>query len=50
MEKEFESIPRFNDHGSTCSGHGNYVLDCEYKIKDQRDLLVKVLDNYIENE
>ena len=39
-------IPKFNDH-SNCQGHANYILDCEYTKKDDIDLIIKVLDNYI---
>lgn len=47
MEKTYPPIPRFNDHGSTCKGHANWMLDCEYTKQEERDLLVSVLDNYI---
>lgn len=47
MEKIYEAVPRFNDHGSNCSGHTNYVLDCDYTKQQDRELLSKVLDNYI---
>jgi len=46
--KTYKPIPSFNDHGSTCKGHANYLLDCEYTQQDERDLLVSVLDRYIE--
>lgn len=49
MEKQYEKIPAFNDH-INCKGHGNYMLDCEYTTKDDRDLLVKCLENYIEKD
>jgi hypothetical protein len=43
-------IPKFNDHGSNCKGHANYMLDCEYENQEDRELLVKVLDNYIDED
>lgn len=44
----FKPIERFNDHGSTCKGHANHMLDCDYTEKEDRDLMVTILDNYIE--
>ena len=49
MEKTYEKVPSFNPH-SNCQGHGIYVLDCEYEDKEDRELLVRCLDNYIVNE
>lgn len=46
MEKIYEKIPSFNDH-SNCKGHANYMLDCEYTSKEERDLLSNTLKNYI---
>ena len=46
MEKTYEKVPSFNPH-SNCQGHGIYVLDCEYEDKEDRELLVRCLDNYI---
>ena len=42
-----EPIPKFNDHPN-CKGHANFMLDCEYTEKEDRNLLVKVLENYID--
>lgn len=47
MEKEYSPIPRFNDHGSGCKGHANWMLDCEFTKKDERDTLIMALDNYL---
>lgn len=47
MEKTLKPIPRFNDHGANCKGHGNWMLDCTYEKQEDRDNLIKVLDNYI---
>ena len=47
--KEYEKIPSFNDHPN-CKGHANFMLDCEYEKKEDRDLLVNCLDNYIEKD
>ena len=50
MTKEtYNKIPTFNDHPN-CKGHGNYMLDCEYTTKDEREQLLKVLDNYIDEK
>ena len=29
-----------------CKGHANWLLDCDYSRKEDRDLLSKILDNY----
>lgn len=42
-------IAPFNDH-SHCQGHANFMLDCTYEKQADRDLIIKVLSNYIENE
>jgi len=49
-KKEFEPIPKFNDHGSSCSGHGNFMLDCTYEKQEDRLLIAKCIDNYITEE
>lgn len=49
MEKQYEKIEGFKDH-SNCPGHANFILDCEYETKDQRDLLVSVINNYVKDE
>ena len=52
MEK-LEPIEKFNDckaRGHTCKGHNNHWLDCTYETQDERDLLVKILDNRIETD
>lgn len=49
MEKTFEPIPSFKpDSCKNCKGHASYFLDETYEDKESRDLLIKVLDNYIE--
>lgn len=48
--KNYKPTPRFNDHGGTCKGHANYMLDCEYTEKKDRDLLSGVLSHYISDE
>lgn len=50
MEKTYKPIPRFNDHGAGCKGHGNSMLDCTYEKKSERDNLINVLNNYITDE
>jgi hypothetical protein len=47
MEKKFEPIPAFNDH-TNCKGHGNWMLDCTFEKEEERGVLIKALDNYIE--
>lgn len=47
-EEVFEPIPKFNDHGSGCSGHANEMLDNTYETKEARSRLVKCVSNYIE--
>ena len=49
MKTEYKPIPRFNDHGATCKGHQNHMLDCEYTTKEDRDNLARVIDKYLEN-
>lgn len=47
----YEKIPAFKpDTCKNCKGHPNYMLDCEYTDKTDRDLLVSVLKNYITDE
>jgi len=47
-EKKYEKIPAFKpDSCKGCKGHGNYMLDCEYENEKDRNLLVKVIGNYI---
>jgi len=44
-----EKIPRFvPDTCKNCKGHGNFMLDCDFTDKDDQDLLVTVLGNYID--
>ena len=42
-----KTYPRFNDHGSTCKGHANWMLDVDYSNPTDRDTLIKVLDKQI---
>lgn len=44
--KKLNKIPAFNDHGPTCHGHANFMLDCTYEKKEDRDLITNILDNY----
>ena len=49
--KTYEKIPRFvPDTCKGCKGHGVYMLDETYEDKESRELLCKVLDNYIEKD
>ncbi len=46
-KKEYKPVPRLNDHGSGCKGHCNWMLDCEFKTREERDIMISALDNYI---
>lgn len=46
-EKQYKPIPRFNDHGASCKGHANAMLDCEYTKQEERDLLKDIIDRYL---
>ena len=49
-EKEFYSEP-FNEHTSqNCKGHRNNLTGDTYEEEDDRELLVKILDNYIKDD
>ncbi len=45
--KKLKPIPRFNDHGGTCKGHANFMLDCTYEEQEDRDALSRILSRYI---
>ena len=47
---KYPPVAPFNPHGSTCKGHGMSFLDCTYETKEERDLMVQILNNYIVNE
>ncbi len=49
MEKQLKLRPirSFNDH-INCKGHANSVLQCTYETQEERDLLSKILGNYID--
>jgi hypothetical protein len=40
----------FNEHGSACKGHSNSLTACTFEAQQDRDLLVKCLDNYYPDE
>lgn len=46
-EYKYPKFAPFNDHQG-CKGHANYFLDCSYEKEDDRELIQKVLSNYIE--
>lgn len=49
MKKTYAKVPKFvPDTCKNCKGHGVEMLDCEYTEKEDRNLLIKVLNNYIE--
>lgn len=45
-EESLPPIKSFNDH-QNCKGHENFMLDCEYTKKDERNLIKKCINNYI---
>jgi len=47
MTKTFEPIPRFNDHGAGCKGHLNWMLDCTMEKQEEREIMIKSIENYI---
>lgn len=47
--KKYKPILPFKDCHN-CKGHSNYYLDCTYETQEERELLVKVIENYITNE
>jgi len=47
MIEKLKKIKAFNDH-SNCKGHGNWMLDCEFESQEDRDVLIKCLNNYID--
>lgn len=49
-QKTYPPCPKFNDHGSSCKGHSNAVLDCTFETKEEVDLLKKIIGNYIDTE
>ncbi len=49
MPKKYKKIPPFNPHAS-CPGHSVSHLDCEFTEQSERDLMIRILDNYIEPE
>jgi len=51
-ESTIEKLPpikAFNPH-SNCKGHACAFLDCTYEYREERDLMVKILDKYIEGD
>lgn len=46
---EFKAIPRFNNHGATCKGHSNFMLDCEFISKNDRESMIKAIDASLES-
>lgn len=47
MQKKLKAIPAFNPHVN-CKGHSDSLLDCTFEEEGQRELLEKILGNYIE--
>lgn len=47
MDKKYKLVPSFNDHGSSCKGHANWMLDCDMTKKEEREIMVTAIDNYL---
>lgn len=47
MSYKYPSFPRLNDHGVGCKGHGNWMLDNDLSKSDDREVLVRAIDNYL---
>jgi len=47
MAEKLKPIPRFNDHGATCHGHANWMLDCEFTKPEEREVMTRVLDEWL---
>lgn len=45
--KTFKPIQRFNDHGASCKGHANFMLDSTYEDEDDRKALILALNSSI---
>ena len=43
-------IPRFNDHGANCKGHQNWMLDNTFENQEDRDILIKAIDNALDEK
>lgn len=56
MEKKLEPVPYHNEHGQggyqthSCKGHSNYLTACTYETQEERDDLLKILNNYWPDE
>jgi len=46
MDKKYTPIPRYNNHGPGCSNHQNWMLDSEMTTREERDCMIRALDNY----
>lgn len=46
----YKPTPRFNDHGSSCKGHANAMLDSEMTTREERDLMIRAINNYVPDE
>ncbi len=45
-KKIYPPIKAFNDHPG-CQGHANFMLDCTYETKEERNLIKNVVSHYI---
>lgn len=49
MKTLLSPIPKFVDH-KNCKGHQNWMLDCEFTKQEDRDTLIRALENHIEKD
>ena len=49
MEKKYQPIPKFNDHGSSCHGHANFMLDSTLEIESERSAVILAVDKRIQS-
>ena len=50
MIEKLKSYPRLNNHGAECKGHSVWMLDNTFEDREDRDILIKALDNAIGKE
>ena len=49
-EKQLKPIPKFRPHGAECKNCGNWMLDCEYTRQEERDNLIRCINNYLDEK
>jgi hypothetical protein len=48
MEKKYKRIEPLNDHGQSCKGHGNFMLDSTLETESDRNVVIHAVENYID--